>query len=205
MSTNDSSFEDLEKKLAKDILTKALKDLHGEINQEIERNKTTFSNEIKQTLDSFKKDLEQNVSLEIDQRISALLEKHFFDISAKVTSNFYENFSPVLERTKEDMQRLHMQGETTLHAWKEMMKPYAHIWNKPFFLMLLASVLVGTLTSVFSSYLLVRDDRKARLYCEKYNSFYIKKYLEAKEALDEKNSKSGNNNKIKNKVQNNKK
>jgi hypothetical protein len=203
MSTDDSSFEHLEKKLAKDILTKALKDLHGEIHQEIERNKATFSNEIKQTLNSFKKDLEQNVSLEIDQRISALLEKHFFDISAKVTSNFYENFSPVLERTKEDMQRLHTQGETTLHAWKEMMKPYAHIWNKPFFLMLLASVLVGTLTSVFSSYLLVRDDRKARLYCEKYNNFYIKKYLEAKEALDEKNSKSGKNNKIKNKVQNN--
>lgn len=200
MSTNGSSFEDLEKKLAKDTLTKALKDLHEEINKEIERNKATFSNEIKQTLNSFKKDLEQNVSVEIDQRISALLEKHFFDISSKVTSNFYESFSPVLQRTKEDMQRLHTQGETTLDAWKEMMKPYTHIWNKPFLLMLLVSVLVGTLTSVFSSYLLVRDDRNARLYCDKYNHLYINKYLEAKKILDEKNSKSVNNNKIKNKT-----
>lgn len=200
MSTKDPSFEDLEKKIATDTLKKALKDLHGEINQEIERNKATFSNEIKQTLNSFKKDLEKNISLEIDQRMSALLDKHFFDISTKVTSNFHENFSPVLERTKEDMQRLHTQGETTLHAWKKMMKPYTHIWNAPFFLMVVVSVLVGTLTSVFSSYLLVRDDRKARLYSEEYSHYCVKKYLEAKEALDEKNSKSGNNNKIKNKT-----
>ncbi len=205
MSTNGSSFEDLEKKLAKDTLEKALKELHGEINKEIERNKATFSNEIKQTLNSFKKDLEQNVSLEIDQRISALLEKHFFDISSKVTSNFYESFSPVLERTKEDMQRLHTQGETTLHAWKEMMRPYTHVWNKPFFLIVLVSVLVGSLTSVLSSYLLVRDDRKARLYSEEYSHYCVKKYLEAKEALEKQTSKTDGNSQTKSTAQNKKK
>lgn len=197
-----SSFEDLEKQLAKDALEKALKNLHGEITREIERNKATFSNEVKQTLNGFKKDLEQTVSKEIDHKLSVLLDRHFFDISSKVTSDFYESFSPVLERTKEDMQRLHMQGETTLRAWKEMMKPYTHIWNKPFFLMLGVSVLVGVLTSLLSSYLLVIDDRKARLYSEEYSHYCVKKYLEAKEELDKQTSKSGGNTQTKGKAQN---
>lgn len=199
------SFEDLEKQLAKDALEKALKDLHGEINKEIERNKGTFSNEIKQTLNSFKKDLEKTVSSEIDHKLSALLDKHFFDISSKVAANFHKSFSPVLERTKEDMQRLHTQGETTLHAWKEMMRPYTHVWNKPFFVIVFVTVLVGSLTSVLSSYLLVRDDRKARLYSEEYSHYCVKKYLEAKEALEKHISKTDGNSQIKSTAQNKKK
>ncbi len=46
--------------------------------------------------------------------MSKLLDKHFFDISSKVTSSFYESASPVLKRAEEDMQRLHNQGESTV-------------------------------------------------------------------------------------------
>lgn len=206
MPKNSSSFEDLEKQLAKDTLEQALKDLHEEINKDIEKNKTTFSHEIKQTLQGFKKDLEQNISKEIDNKMSGLFDKHFLDISSKVTSNFYKRFSPVLEEAKEDMKLLHVQGENTLSAWKEMMKPYANLWNRPFFIMFLTSVLVGSITSVFSSYLLVRDDRNARKWCEddlrqceSDLQSYTKQYFEIKEAMKDKTSKSDVNHKISNK------
>ena len=84
MPTDNSSFQDLEKQLAKDTLEKALKNLHGEINKEIERNKATFSHEIKQTLNSFKKDLEQSVSEEMDKKLSSLFEKHFKETSLQL-------------------------------------------------------------------------------------------------------------------------
>ncbi len=86
---------------------KSLDASHWAINEEIERNKEAFSDEIKQTLYRFKKNLEQNVSEEIEKKMSKLLDKHFFDISSKVTSSFYESASPVLKRAEEDMQRLH--------------------------------------------------------------------------------------------------
>ena len=97
MSKNDSSFQDLEKQLAKDALEKALKDLHGEITKDIDKNKAVFSNEIKQTLNNFKTDLEKTVSKELDQRISANLQKHFVDISSKIISSFDESSSPFLK------------------------------------------------------------------------------------------------------------
>lgn len=63
MPTDDSkpthSFEDLEKQLAKDTLEKALKDLHGEINKDIEKNKKTFSEEIQRTLETLRKSLKR--------------------------------------------------------------------------------------------------------------------------------------------------
>ena len=81
MPTDDSkpthSFEDLEKQLAKDTLEKALKDLHGEINKDIEKNKKTFSEEIQRTLEDFKEELEESVSEEMDKKLSSLFEKHF--------------------------------------------------------------------------------------------------------------------------------
>ena len=202
MSKEIPNFENLEQQVATDILNKALKDLHGEITKEIDRNKSSFSDEIKKTLNSFKKELEQNVSEEIEKKMSKLLEEHFIDISSKVTSNFYESFSPVLKRAEEDMQRLHVQGENTLHAWKEMMKPYANLWNKPFFIMLLVTVLVGSITSVFSSYLLIRGDRNARQgcesdlrRCESDLRYCAKNYFEIKDAMKGKTSKSDLNNK----------
>lgn len=45
MSENDSSFEDLEKQLAKDTLGEVLEDLHGEITKDIDKNKAAFSKE----------------------------------------------------------------------------------------------------------------------------------------------------------------
>lgn len=206
MSKDKSSFEDLEKQLAKDTLEQALKALHEEINKDIERNKETFSNEIKQTLYGFKKDLEQSVSKEIDKKMSDLFDKHFLEISSKVTSNFYKRFSPVLEEAKEDMQRLHTQGESTLQAWKEMMKPYTNLWNRPFFIIFCVSVLVGSIASVFSSYLLVRDDRNARKWCEddlrqceSDLQSYTKQYFEIKEEMNAKTSNPDTKKKINNK------
>ncbi|HAZ15499.1 MAG TPA: hypothetical protein DCY54_02525 [Parachlamydiales bacterium] len=183
-------FEDLEKQLAKDALEKALKDLHGEITKDIDKNKAVFSNEIKQTLNNFKTDLEKTVSKEIDKKISAHLQKHFVDISSKIISSFDESSSPFLKRAEEDLQRLHMQGEKTLHSWEAMMKQFSHLWNKPFIVVALACILTGALTSVFSSYLLVRDDRRARGSCESDLSWVAKEYFQMKEALEAKTSKA---------------
>lgn len=192
-----SSFEDLEKQLAKDSLEKALKDLHGEITKDIDKNKATFSKEIKQTLNDFKIDLEKTVSKEIDQKISTHLEKHFFDISSKVTSSFCESSSPFLKRAEEDLQHLHMQGEKTLHSWEAMMKQFSNLWNKPFILVALACIFTGALTSAFSSYLFVSDERKAREFCESNLLWFAKQYLEMKEALDPKAPKQNVSHKAK--------
>ena len=99
---------------------------------------------------------------ELDKRISAHLRKNFLDISTKITSSFYESSSSLLKRAEEDLHHLHMQGESTLTSWKAMMKQFSHLWNKPFIVVLVATILTGTVTSVLSSYLLVREDRKAR-------------------------------------------
>jgi len=97
MPKNDSSFQDLEKQLAKDALEKALMDLHGEITKDIDKNKAAFSQEIQKTLNNFKTDLEKTISKELDQRISANLQKHFVDISSKIISSFDESSSPFLK------------------------------------------------------------------------------------------------------------
>ena len=195
MSKNHSSFQDLEKQLAKDALEKALMDLHGEITKDIDKNKAAFSKEIKQTLTDFKADLKKTISKELDKRISAHLQKHFLDISTKVTSSFYESSSPFLKRAEEDLQRLHRQGEETLSSWKSMMKPFSQLWNKPFIVVLVAAVLTGAVTSVFSSYLLVREDRKARELCEANLSWVAKEYFTMKGALAAKTSKLNISNK----------
>ena len=195
MPKNDSSFQDLEKQLAKDALEKALMDLHGEITKDIDKNKAAFSQEIQKTLNNFKTDLEKTISKELDQRISAHWKKHFLDISSKVISSFDESSSPFLKRAEEDLQRLHMQGEKTLHSWEAMMKQFRSLWNKPFIVALLACILTGAVTSVFSSYLLVRDDRRARQYCESDLSWIAKEYFQMKEALEAKTSKEKDINK----------
>ncbi|HBW24684.1 MAG: hypothetical protein A2W46_00090 [Alphaproteobacteria bacterium RIFCSPHIGHO2_12_42_13] len=195
MPKNDSSFQDLEKQLAKDALEKALMDLHGEITKDIDKNKAAFSQEIQKTLNNFKTDLEKTISKELDQRISAHWKKHFLDISSKVISSFDESSSPFLKRAEEDLQRLHMQGEKTLHSWEAMMKQFRSLWNKPFIVALLACILTGAVTSVFSSYLLVRDDRRARGSCESDLSWIAKEYFQMKEALEAKTSKEKDINK----------
>jgi hypothetical protein len=195
MSKNDSNFQDLEKQLAKDALEEALTDLHGEIIKEIDKNKAAFSQEIQKTLTDFKVDLQDTISKELDQRISAHLQKNFLDISTKVTSSFYESSSPLLKRAEEDLQRLHMQGEKTLHSWATMMKQFSHLWNKPFIVVLLTCILTGAVTSIFSSYLLVRDDRRARESCEFNLSWVAKEYFQMKEGLAAKTSKPSVGNK----------
>ncbi len=151
-----SSFEALEKQLAKDALEKALKDLHGKITQEIERNKKDFSQEIQKTLSSFRDNLEKNVSEEIDKKISSLFEKHFKDVSSQVKISFDEMVSPVLQKTEDDMQRFRNQGESTLRSWGTMMSQYESLWTKPFFVMFSASILTGIVLSLVFSYFLGR-------------------------------------------------
>jgi hypothetical protein len=164
----DSNFEALEKQLAKDALEKALKDLHGKISSEIERNKKTFSDEVKKSLSSFTESLEQHISQEIDKKLPLFLEKNFSDISTQVKASFEQMFVPVLDKTEEGMKRLNAQGENTLHSWEKMMKQYSGLWNMPFFIVLGASVLTGTaiclglffLKSSYSTYLFM--DVRAR-------------------------------------------
>ena len=61
MPQSASNFDALEKQLAKDALGKALKELHGEITREIERNKSSFALEIKKS---------ESVHLKIDKNIA---------------------------------------------------------------------------------------------------------------------------------------
>ncbi len=154
MPKDHSSFQDLEKQLAKDALEKALKDIHGEITKDIEKNKNTFSKEIQKTLTDFKTDLEKTISKELDQRISAHLKNNFLDISTKVTSNFYEASSPFLKQAEEDLTRLHLQGENTLTSWKAMMLQYTSLWTKPFMIAFFAAAFAGTVIFFFCTYLL---------------------------------------------------
>ncbi|MBY0273599.1 MAG: hypothetical protein K2X02_09410 [Alphaproteobacteria bacterium] len=190
MSIEQSNFEDLEKQLAKDALEKMLKDLHGEITKDIEKNKATFSKEIQKTLKAFKEDLEDTISKELDQRISAHLKNNFLDISTKVTTSFYESSSPFLQQAEEDLQRLHRQGEETLGSWKAMMLQYTSLWTKPFILTFLASAFTGmVIFFVCASFLWVKCNQEIQNY-EKRLAFnenmllwYFEKYKERPEAL----------------------
>lgn len=132
MKIEKPSFADLEKKMAKDTLDHALKVLHDEIIKDIQKNKTDFSNEIKKTMGVFKETLEQHIAEEINKTLSRQMTMQFQDISLQVRTNFYEMFSPVLERAKDDMQILKEQGNSTLESWKEMMLDYKSLWTKPF-------------------------------------------------------------------------
>lgn len=154
------SFADLEKQLARDSLEKALKDLHDEINKEIEQNKKAFSGDIQKTLSNFKQNLENTVSEEIDKKLTSLFENNFEAISQDVKKSFEKAFDPLLENTKNDMKRLHVQGEETLNSWKKMMSHYEALWTKPFFIMFSASILTGTLISFLSSYYLTKKIRE---------------------------------------------
>ena len=83
-----------------------------------------------------------------------------------------------------------MQGEKTLHSWEAMMMKFRSLWNRPFILVALTCILTGAVTSVFSSYLLVRDDRRARGSCESDIYWIAKEYFQMKEALEAKTSKA---------------
>lgn len=190
MAATSSHFEDLEKQLAKDALEKALKDLHGEITKDIEKNKATFSKEIQKTLTDFKADLEKNISKELDRKISAYLQKHFLDISTKVTTSFYESSSPLLKRAEEDLTRLHRQGEETLRSWKAMILQYTNLWTKPFILTFLASAFTGmVIFFVCASFLWVKHNREIQTYEKRLAShenmllWYFEKYKERPEAI----------------------
>ena len=204
MPTDESNFETLEKQLAKDALDKALKDLHDEISHEISKNKKDFSNEISKTLTSFKENFEQKVAKTIDQKISSLFAEHFSDTSSQVKSSFDQMFSPVLKKTEDDMKRLQTQGENALHSWEKIMNQYSGFWTKPFFLMLVISILTGTMVSLISSYYMVREARTGRQVCESTLQWYAEKYFEKKK-VEEVAAKQRAGTQIKNKVQNKKK
>ena len=194
MPTTNTNFENLEKQLAKDALEKALRDLHGEIIKDIDKNKSTFSQEIQKTLNDFKVDLENTLSKELDQKISAHWQKHFLDISAKVTSSFYENSSPLLKRAEEDMTRLHTQGESTLNSWKTMMQRFQCFWNKPFILTFLSASFAGTVIFfVCASFLWIKYTQEIKSYERQLTShenmllWYFEKYQEHTEALKGRN------------------
>lgn len=197
MPKNNSSFKDLEKQLAKDTLEEALRDLHGEITKDIEKNKAAFSQEIQKTLNAFKSDLEKSISNELDQRISAHLHKHFLDLSTKVTSSFYEASSPFLKRAEEDLTCLHRQGEETLSSWKSMMLQYTSLWTKPFALAFVAAAFAGTVIFfVCASFLWGKYTQEIQNYENRLTSnenmllWYFEKYKELPEALKKGNQGS---------------
>ncbi|MBP7729967.1 MAG: hypothetical protein KA112_05110 [Alphaproteobacteria bacterium] len=202
MPTDDSkpthSFEDLEKQLAKDTLEKALKDLHGEINKDIEKNKKTFSEEIQRTLEDFKEELEESVSEEMDKKLSSLFEKHFKETSLQVKGSFEEIFDPVLKTTQDDMNRLQSQGESTLRSWKGMMAEYESLWTRPFILVFFASAFTGMLIFLISIYFLwstysetIKGYETRLTSNENLLLWYFEKYKESPEYIEAEKQKQG--------------
>lgn len=204
MTSDKSSFEALEKQVATDVLEEALKTLHDEINNEISRNKKDFSEEISKTMASFRQNLEQKVTETIDQKISSLFAEHFSDTSSQVKSSFDQMFSPVLKKTEEDMKRLQTQGDSTLNSWKNMMVQYTGLWTTPFFLLFIASILTGTVISLFSTLYMITGEKSARHLCESNLQWYTEEYFKRKKA-EEASAKQKADNQAKNQRQNKKK
>lgn len=153
MLQTTSNFDTLEKQLAKDALEKALKDLHGEITREIERNKMSFSDEIKKSLTTLNETIEKHISDEIDCKLPILLATNFSNISEQVKSSFNEMISPVVSKAEQNMKNLESQGEKTLQSWGNMIKKYEGLWTRPFIIMFGSSVLTGTLTCLILFFL----------------------------------------------------
>lgn len=161
----ESSFKELEKQLAKDALEQALKSLHNEITQDIERNKKAFSEEISKTLSSFKGNLEQSVSEEINRRLSSLFEKHFGDLSLQVKTSFQEMSSPILKKIQADMQQLHTEGQKTLQTWKEAVSLYTSFWTKPAFTWMGLAIFLGVAISfVFACFIRYAENQRTEFY-----------------------------------------
>lgn len=192
MAQTSSNFDALEKQLAKDALEKALKDLHGEILRDINRNKQSFSDEIKKSLTNLNEAIEKHFSSEIDRKLPILLERNFLNINDQVQSSFSERLLPVVDRAERNMERLESQGHQTLQSWGNMMKQFESLWTKPFFLMFLVSVFTGITVSLFSSYFLGRADRHALQRCEYNLQWYATKYTDMKKAEAGNLSPSGN-------------
>lgn len=177
-----SNFDALEKQLAKDALEKALKDLHDEITREIEKNKQSFSDEVKKSLANLKETLEKHISNEIDRKLPALLAKNFSHISEQVKMSFNEMFLPVISKAEKNMERLESQGDRTLQSWENMMKRYEGFWSTPFFFMIFASILIGIAVSLTFSYYITRSDRALREEYANLLNWYAPEYHKLKEA-----------------------
>lgn len=182
MPQTASNFDALEKQLAKDALERALKDLHGEITRDIERNKQSFSNEIKKSLATLNESLEKHISDEINQKLPVFLSNNFSSISKQVKSSFHEMLLPVVEKAEQNMKNLEIRGEKALQSWTSMIKQYESFWTKPFFLMIFASVLIGIAVSLTLSYYITRSDRALREEYVKLLNWYGPEYLKLKEA-----------------------
>jgi hypothetical protein len=200
-----SNFSSLEKQLAKDSLEEALKNVHGEIVRDIERNKHIFSQEIQKTLENFKENLKNHITQEVDNKIALHLEKNIQTINTQVTSSFKTMFSPVLERTENDMKRLHIQGEQTLNSWADMMKQYTGLWTRPFFLLFSAAILTGLATSLVFSYVLVNNQKETLDRYAKALQFSQEALLFYQGKEKERETKSNTNNGKKNTIRNKKK
>jgi len=202
MSKNNSSFQDLEKQLAKDTLEEALKDLHDEITKDIDKNKKDFSGEIQKSLESFRKNIEASVSDEMDKKLSVLFTKHFKDTSLQVKESFQEMFSPVLKSTQDDMARLHIQGEATLTSWKAMMVQYTNLWTKPFALAFFAAAFAGTIIFFVWTYLLwgkytheIQNYENRLAFNESMLLWYFEQHKENPEVLKKGNPGTSNGSK----------
>ena len=200
-----SNFSSLEKQLAKDSLEEALKNVHGEIVRDIERNKHTFSQDIQKTLETFKENLKAHITQEVDNKIALHLEKNIETINTQVTSSFKTMFWPVLERTENDMKRLHIQGEQTLNSWADMMKQYTGLWTRPFFLLFSTAILTGLATSLVFSYVLVKNKKETLDRYAKALQFSQESLLFYQEKEKERETKSNIHKGKKNNVINNKK
>ena len=67
----------------------------------------------------------------------------------------------------------------------------------PFTIMFLVAIFTGTLSSLVSSYFMVKSDREARRHCENLFHWYLKKDEETKQKEDLATSEA--NNQVKNK------
>ena len=169
---------------------------------DIQKNRHDFSEEIKKATESLKKSLEQHIADEVDKTLSRQLTTQFQDISQKVSTNFHEMFSPVLEKTKDDMQNLKEQGNSTLNAWKDMMLNYKDLWTKPFFIVFLTAIVTGVIVSLVTSFIMLRKQNETMKSYESTLSSYKDMVLWYWEKEKEKGPENKNTNKIENKLKN---
>lgn len=144
MSQPNPNFDELEKKLTHDTIDKTLNHLKEGMTHEIERNRKTLLDEVRMILSEFTERGEKNVYQEVESKITLLFEKSFQEVLKKVEEDFERMFSPILRKTDEEMTHLKLQGEKTLRSWEKMVDQHTRPWQKPFFAMLLSSVLTGT-------------------------------------------------------------
>lgn len=154
-TTLTKDFQDLEKEALKEIsleiirgdLLKSLTDQHAKL----------------------RADLEQSCRKEIEKSLEEQLQKQFQSVIASCQVNMSEALSPLIKRTKVDINELNKTICQTHDLCHTIQKKYSVRWKYPFFSFILATSISGSLFGLiifflqvpFVSVLLMNDHTRA--------------------------------------------